>query len=224
MPQTIHVFDAYGTLFDAHSATLRHAAEIGPETQRLADIWRAKTLEYSWIHALAGKPTTFRKLLKSGLNFALAATGTDAPGRPEKLMAGYDDLTPFPDVKDALAALRKKRSRIAVLSNGDPDMLDKAARAAGIDGLIDHILSAHEVGVFKPSARVYRLAMTKFGAAREDITFVSSNRWDVAGASAFGFAGAIWLNRSHAPDEYLDMPPTLTIPDLHDLPLLAGAG
>lgn len=226
MPQTIHVFDDYGTLFDAHSATVRHAAEIGPQAQRLAEIWRAKTLEYSWIHALAGKPTAFRKLLKSGLTYALSATGTDAgaAGLSDKLLAGYDDLSLFADVKDALAGLRKKRSRIAILSNGDPDMLDKAARAAGIDGLIDHILSAHEVGVFKPSARVYRLAMTKFGATREEITFVSSNRWDVAGASAFGFGATIWLNRSHAPDEYLDMPPTLTIPDLHSLPLLTGAG
>ena len=224
MPQTIHVFDAYGTLFDAHSATLRHAAEIGPQAQRLAEIWRAKTLEYSWIYALAGKPTTFRKLLKSGLTYALDATATSAPGLAETLLAGYDDLAVFSDVKDALTALRKKRSRIAVLSNGDPDMLDKAARAAGVDGLIDHILSAHEVGVFKPSSRVYRLAMTKFGATREEITFVSANRWDVAGASAFGFGTSIWLNRSHAPDEYLDMPPTLTIPDLHGLPLLTGAG
>ena len=220
MPQTIHVFDAYGTLFDVHSATQRLSAEIGPETQRLSELWRAKTLEYSWIHGLAGKPATFRKLLKSGLNYAMATTGVTAPGLAEKLLAAYDDLGAFADVKDALTALRKKRSRIAVLSNGDPDMLDKAVRAAGLDGLIDHILSAHEVGIFKPSSRVYRLAMTKFGATREEITYVSSNRWDAAGASAFGFATTIWLNRSHAPDEYLDMPPTLTIPDLHGLPLL----
>jgi 2-haloacid dehalogenase len=220
MPQIIHVFDAYGTLFDTGSATLRHAAEIGPKAPELATLWRTKTLEASWIHALAGKPTTFRKLLKSGLNYALSATGITTPGLSEKLIAGYDDLAPYPDVKDALTALRKKRSRIAILSNGDPDMLDKAVRSAGLDGLIDHILSAHEVGIFKPSSRVYRLAMTKFGATREEITYVSANRWDVAGASAFGFSTTAWLNRSHAPDEYLDMPPSLTIPDLHSLPLL----
>jgi 2-haloacid dehalogenase len=218
MAQTIHVFDAYGTLFDVHSATARLADEIGPEARRLSEIWRAKTLEYSWIHGLTGKPATFRKLLKSGLIFAMAATGT-APALADRLMAAYDDLSAYPDVKDALAALRKKRSRIAILSNGDPDMLDKAVRAAGLEGLIDHVLSAHEVGIFKPSSRVYRLAMTKFGATREEITFVSSNRWDVAGASAFGFA-TIWLNRTHASDEYLDMPATAVIPDLHSLPLL----
>jgi len=219
MTQTIHVFDAYGTLFDVHSATARLASEIGPEAQRLSDIWRAKTLEYSWIYALAGKPSTFRKLLKSGLNYAISVTGVSVPGLAEKLMLGYDELTAYPDVKDVLAALRKKRSRIAILSNGDPDMLEKAARAAGIDGLIDHILSVHEVGVFKPSSRVYRLAMTKFGATREEITFVSSNRWDIAGAAAFGFA-TVWLNRSYAPEEYFEMPASLTIPDLHGLPLL----
>ncbi len=222
MAQTIHVFDAYGTLFDVHSATARLATEIGPEAQRLSELWRIKTLEYSWIHSIAGKPETFRKLLKLGLHYAMAATSVGAPGLAEKLMAAYEELGAYPDVKDALAALRKQRSRIAILSNGDPDMLDKAARAAGIDGLVDHILSAHEVGIFKPSSRVYRLAMTKFGAAREEITFVSSNRWDVAGASAFGFS-AMWLNRSHAPDEYPDMPAALTIPDLHSLPLLKPA-
>ncbi len=218
MGQTIHVFDAYGTLFDVHSATARFAPEIGGEAQRLSEIWRAKTLEYSWIYALAGKPATFRKLLKAALNVALATTGA-APALADKLMAAYDELSPYTDVKEALAALRKKRSRIAILSNGDPDMLDKAARAAGIEGLFDHILSAHEVGIFKPSSRVYRLAMTKFGATREEITFVSSNRWDVAGASAFGFA-TVWLNRNQAPDEYPDMPASAIISGLLELPLL----
>ena len=222
MGQVIHLFDAYGTLFDVHSAVARLKPEIGPQADRLSDIWRAKTLEYTWVHGLAGKPSTFRKLLKNGLDFAIASTGGLAPELRQRLLEAYDSLSPFPDVKEVLLALKRKRSRLAILSNGDPDMIDMAVRSAGLDGLFDHLFSVTDVGVFKPSSRVYRLPMTKFGAAREDITFVSSNRWDVAGASAFGFK-SIWVNRSHAPDEYLDMPAAAIVQDLHGLPLLTLA-
>ena len=216
MSQVIHIFDAYGTLFDVHSAVARLKPEIGPQADRLSELWRAKTLEYTWIHSLAGKPASFRKLLKNSLDFAMTATGGQPPELAGKLLAAYDSLDAFAEVKEVLTALRKKRSRIAILSNGDADMLDKAAQSAGIETLFDAILSASDVGIFKPSSRVYRLAMTKFGATREEITFVSSNRWDVAGAAAFGFR-SIWVNRSHAPDEYLDMPAAAAVQDLHGL-------
>ena len=131
MGQIIHVFDAYGTLFDVHSAVARLAGEIGPQADRLSEIWRAKTLEYTWIHALAGKPASFRKLLKNSLDFALSATGVHPPERREKLLAAYDTLDAFAEVKEALLALKRKHSRLAILSNGDADMLDIAARSAG---------------------------------------------------------------------------------------------
>lgn len=216
MSQIIHVFDAYGTLFDVHSAVARLKLQIGPQADRLSEIWRAKTLEYTWIHALAGKPAAFRKCLKNGLDFALASTGGYPTEIGEQLLSAYDTLSAYAEVKDALTALKRKRSRLAILSNGDADMLDKATRSAGLEALFDAVLSASDVGIFKPSSRVYRLAMTKFGATREEITFVSSNRWDVAGATAFGFR-AIWVNRSHAPDEYPDMPAAAVVPDLHGL-------
>jgi 2-haloacid dehalogenase len=222
MSQNIHVFDAYGTLFDVHSAVARLKREIGPSAERLSEIWRAKTLEYTWIRALAGKPASFRKCLKDGLDFAASATGDLSGDTRIKLLEAYDSLSSFPEVKDALLALKKKRARLAVLSNGDPDMIDRAVRAAGLEDLFDHLLSVSEVGIFKPSSRVYRLAMTKFGAAREDVTFISSNRWDVAGASAFGFK-TVWVNRSRAPDEYADMPAAAVVQDLRGLPLLQAA-
>lgn len=217
MSQIIYLFDAYGTLFDVHAAV----AQQLPGAVRLSEIWRAKTLEYTWIHALTGKPASFRKCLKNGLDFAISATGPLPAETRERLLEAYDTLAPFPEVKDALLALKKKRARLAILSNGDADMLDKAVRSAGLETLFDHLFSAAEVGVFKPSSRVYRLALTKFGATREEVTFVSSNRWDVAGASVFGFE-AIWVNRGGAPDEYADMPPAAVAQDLHGLPLLAG--
>ena len=222
MSQLIHLFDAYGTLFDVHSAVARLKPEIGPQADRLSEIWRAKTLEYTWVHGLAGKPSSFRKLLKNGLDFAISSTGGMAPELRGKLLEAYDSLAPFAEVKEALLALKRKRSRLAILSNGDPDMLDMAVRSAGLQDMFDHLFSVSDVGIFKPSSRVYRLAMTKYGATREDITFVSSNRWDVAGASAFGFK-SVWVNRSHAPDEYQDMPAAAVIADLHGLPLLQTA-
>ena len=221
MSQLIHIFDAYGTLFDVHSAVERLKSEIGPQAGRLSEIWRGKTLEYTWVHALCGKQASFRKLLKNSLDFAVAATGGLAPELRGKLLEAYDTLSPFPEAKEALLALKRKRSRLAILSNGDADMLDMAVRSSGLEELFDHLLSVTEVGVFKPSARVYRLAMTKYGATREDITFVSSNRWDVAGATAFGFK-SVWVNRSHAPDEYPDFPAAAVVQDLHGLPLLQG--
>jgi 2-haloacid dehalogenase len=221
MSQTIHVFDAYGTLFDVHSAVGRKRAEIGPQADRLSEIWRAKTLEYTWVLSLSGRQSSFRKLLMAALDYALAATDTASPERREGLLKAYDELSAYPEVKDALQELRRKRSRVAVLSNGDGDMLDIACRSAGIETLFDAVLSASEVGIFKPSSRVYRLAMTKFGATRDQIVFVSSNRWDVAGATAFGFK-SVWVNRSGAHDEYPDMPASAVVSRLDELPFLAS--
>ena len=223
MTQMIHVFDAYGTLFDVHSAVARLAPEVGSDAVRLSELWRAKTLEYTWVHALAGKPASFRKLLRGSLAYAMAAHGLTSAELRDKLLAAYDELTPFPEVADALRNLRRKQSRVAILSNGDPDMLDKAVRSAGLGDLFDAVLSVSDVGIFKPSSRVYRLAMTRFGATREQVMFVSSNRWDVAGAAAFGFQ-TIWVNRGSLPDEYPDMPASATVATLSDLPALKPAG
>lgn len=220
MSQTIHVFDAYGTLFDVHSAVARLRPEIGPEADRLSLLWRGKVLEYTWVTSLTGKQASFRKLLRQSLDFAIAATAPVGAEVRDKLLAAYDTLDSFPEVKEALQALRRQRSRIAILSNGDGDMLDMAVRSAGLEELFDAVLSAAEVGVFKPSGRVYRLALTKFGATREEVTFVSANRWDVAGAKLFGFR-SVWVNRSGAPDEYPEAAPDTVVADLRSLPALA---
>jgi 2-haloacid dehalogenase len=222
MAQIIHLFDAYGTLFDVHAAVARHRAAVGPAADALSELWRTKQLEYTWIHSLVGKPVSFRKLLGRSLDFAAAATGVVlTPELRGALIAAYDTLSPYPEVKDALVALKRKQSRVAILSNGDPDLLDNAARAADIAGVLDASLSVSDAGVFKPAARAYRLGMTRFGANREDITFVSSNRWDVAGATAFGFK-TVWINRSGRPDEYPEMPAGVTVASLLELPLLTG--
>ena len=207
------VFDAYGTLFDVHSAVARHAAAVGPEAQRLSEIWRAKHLEYTWVLSLAGRYQPFWTLAERALDHALRRVPSADPGVKERLLSAYRTLDAYPEVPAALAALRAAGKRTAILSNGDPDMLGEAVASAGIESLLDAVLSVAAVGVFKTDPRTYALALDAFGGEATEIVFVSSNRWDVAGAAAFGFV-PVWVDRTGQPDEYPDLPPLAVVRDL----------
>jgi 2-haloacid dehalogenase len=210
------VFDAYGTLFDVHSAVARHAATIGFDAPRLSEIWRAKQLEYSWVYSLTGRYERFFVLTERALDYAIArCPGVDPAVKP-RLLAAYRTLSCFPEVPRTLETLRRKGFATGILSNGDPAMLDGAVQSAGIAPLLDRVLSVDEVRVFKTDRRVYELVPRAFGASPQEIVFVSSNRWDAAAAGAFGFK-PVWVNRAALPDEYLDLPPVATLPDLSGL-------
>ena len=211
-----YVFDAYGTLFDVHSAAARHKAAIGPEWQRFSECWRGKHLEYTWVLSMIGKHTSYRKLLEQSLDTAAASIGGISAETRTALLEAYDKLDAYPEAKEALAELKKKRAKLAILSNGDADMLQRAVASSGLGDHLNAVFTVAEVGVFKPSARVYRHAATKLGVDKAQITFVSANRWDVAGAQAFGFR-TVWLNRGNAPDEYPDLAPAKIIADLKGL-------
>ena len=211
-----YVFDAYGTLFDVHSAAARHSQAIGRDWERFSERWRAKHLEYTWVLSMIGKQASFRKLLEQSLDTAAASIGGVSAETRTALLEAYDSQSLFPEVKEALGELKKKRARLAVLSNGDADMLQRVITAAGLGEVLNAVFTVAEVGVFKPSARVYRYAATKLGVDKAQITFVSANRWDVAGAQAFGFR-TVWVNRSKAPDEYPDLAPMKVIADLKGL-------
>lgn len=213
------VFDAYGTLFDVHSAASRHAAAIGPQWERLSQIWRAKHLEYTWIHAATGRPETFWTLARRSLEFAATSTGGLSDDLKDKLLAAYRTLGAYPEVAEVLSALKARGAKTAILTNGDPDMIDDAVKSAGLSPLLDAVITVSEAGIFKPHAAVYRLVTERFGIGPEDVSFQSSNRWDVAGAHAFGFR-TVWVNRSDAPDEYPDMPAGRTLATLSALPEL----
>ncbi len=200
-----YVFDAYGTLLDVHSAAQRLAGRIGPQAGELSRIWRQKQLEYTWIRAAAGRPATFRRMTEEGLDYAIAVTGPISPDLRRDLLAGYETLAAYPEVPRVLAALKERGARVAILSNGDRDMLARAVAAAGITEALDAVISVEEAGVFKPASAVYALATARFGVAPAAIAFHSSNRWDIAGAKAFGFH-THWINRAGAPDEYPDLP------------------
>lgn len=216
MTATIFVFDAYGTLFDVHSAVGRYKDEVGPKSDLLSAIWRAKQLEYTWIHARLERPATFSELTEQSLDYAIAAIGGIQPGLREELLTAYRSLKPYPEVPDVLDDLKGAGARLAILSNGDPEMLDAAVHASGLDTVFDAVLSVADAGVFKPAPAVYGLATRYFECPAAAISFQSSNRWDIAGAHVAGFR-TVWINRTGVPDEYPDMPADRTIDDLTEL-------
>jgi 2-haloacid dehalogenase len=197
------VFDAYGTILDVHSAMGRHAARLGPDWQALSADWRAKQLEYTWVRSLAGPANhvDFATVTDTALDFVARRRGLDDPALLADLRAAYRALDAYPEVPATLAALREAGIGRAILSNGAPAMLQDGVRAAGIDGLLDAVLSVESAGVFKPDPRVYRLAEDRLGHPAGAMAFVSSNAWDAFGARAAGFR-VVWVNRSGQPDEY----------------------
>ena len=212
----VYVFDAYGTLFDVHAAVGRHKAAIGPHAERLSETWRIKQIEYTWNYSLMGRWRDFRDLTAAALDAAAAMHGGLSTEMRETLIAAYEELDAYPDVARTLRALRERGAKTAILSNGSVGMLENATRAAGLSDLLDAVISVDEVRIFKTSPKVYALIDDRFGTRPGDVAFQSSNRWDVAGAKAFGFQ-VNWVNRGGKPDEYLDLPPDRVISSLDEL-------
>ena len=215
------VFDAYGTLFDVTAAARRCRDALAGKADALAQLWRTKQLEYTWLRSLMGRHADFWQLTGEALDFALTALAIKDASLRARLMELYRDLDAYPDARVVLEALRRAGKPAAILSNGAPDMLRSAVHSAGIAHLLDHILSIEEVGIYKPHPSVYALAETRLALPRHKICFVSSNGWDVAGAASFGFI-AVWANRGGAPRENLPAAPTAEIANLEALPALLG--
>jgi 2-haloacid dehalogenase len=215
---SIYIFDAYGTLFNVHAAIVR-CGQAGPEAERMSDIWRTKQLEYTWTLTLAGHYTDFWTLTQRALDFALARVPALDPGLRPKLLEAYFQLDAFPDAPPALAELKAKGHRTAILSNGSPEMLKGAVDAAQIGDQLDTVLSVDTLKMFKPRPEAYHLVTDHYKCAPRDVTFVSSNRWDVMGAMTQGFHG-VWVNRAKLPDEY--GPVGIMLDDLSALPSRAS--
>ena len=209
----VFVFDAYGTLFDVHAAIARHRAAAGAEAERFSEIWRTKQLEYTWTLTLAGHYLDFWTLTERALDYAFARVPSVDRALRGKLLEAYLALDAFPDARDTLSHLKSRGLRTAILSNGSPRMLDAAIDASGIGGLLDAALSVDTVRAYKPRREVYALVTERFGAAPAEVTFVSSNRWDVMGAASFGFR-PLWVNRTAMPEEYIDHPPAQVVASL----------
>ena len=208
-----YVFDAYGTLFDVHSAIARHRSAAGVDADRFSDLWRTKQLEYSWTLTLAGQYHDFWTLTERALDYAFARFPSVDRGLRQKLLDAYLKLDAFADARGALEALRARGMKTAILSNGAPQMLDAAVMASGMTDLFDAVLSVDALHVYKPRPEIYALVTARFSMAPNEVIFVSSNRWDVMGAAAFGFR-PFWINRARMPDEYPEQPPLAAIADL----------
>ena len=215
------VFDAYGTLFDVHSAVARGGATLGDKAQGVSDLWRQKQLEYTWLRSLMDAHTDFWQVTSDGLDYALAAHGIDDPSLKESLMDLYMTLDAYPDVSACLGALRAGGKATAILSNGAPRMLEAAVGSAGLTELLDEVLSIETIGIYKPDRRVYQLAVDELDVAAGRICFVSTNAWDASGAAHFGFKVA-WLNRFGKQRDRLPGEIRGEITTLSDLPGLLG--
>ena len=216
MNHSAYVFDAYGTLFDVHSAVRRHAAEIGPDGQLLSELWRAKQLEYSWVRTLMGSYADFWQLTEEALDFAMARVPSADRGLRAKLLDAYWKLDCYPEVPAVLRSLKAEGARLAILSNGSPEMLESAVRSAAIEPFLDEIFSVDRIRRYKTHPDVYDMVATQWRLYPSKISFQSSNRWDIAGAQKFGFR-TVWINRTGQPDEYIDLQPSLILPSLEAL-------
>ena len=215
-PCSIFVFDAYGTLFDVHSAVRKHADALGPNAQALSDIWRSKQLEYSWVHALMEEYVDFWALTERALDFAFSKFPDIDRSKRADLLAAYEQLDAYPEVRSILEQLKARGASLAILSNGSPAMLSSAVERNGLSDLLDHVLSVDEIRTFKTKPATYDLVTTAFRCFPNAVSFQSSNRWDIAGATAYGFQ-TVWINRTSQPDEYRDFAPSAQLKDLSGL-------
>lgn len=216
------VFDAYGTLFDFNAAAEACRDTLGDDTDRLSALWREKQLQYTWLRSLMGRYEPFHEVTGDALDFAMATLGIEDAALWERLMSLYRRVEAFPEVSEVLRQLNATGRRLAILSNGTPEMIEGAAAHAGIAELLDALLSVEEVGVYKPHPSVYALAVERFEVTPKEICFVSSNAWDAVAAATFGMR-VVWCNRYRQARERLSEEPDCEIDDLAALPSLLAS-
>jgi 2-haloacid dehalogenase len=211
------VFDAYGTLFDVNSASRTAQDSLGQKWQPLAELWRAKQLQYTWLRGLAGRHADFWQVTGDALDFALATLQIEDPRLRARLMNLYMALSAYPEVPGTLKRLKADGMKLAILSNGTPAMLAAAAASAGIADLFDAMLSVEEVKVYKPHPSVYGLVCERLNVVAAHVCFLSSNGWDAYSAKAFGFR-VLWCNRFGQASERIPETPDAQIATLAELP------
>ena len=215
------VFDAYGTLYDFNSAVARHRTAIGPKADALSEMWRTKQIQYTWLRNSMGDYAPFWQVTGEALDHCLVAHGIADTSVRDRLMNAYLALDPFPEVTATLDRLHRAGVRCAILSNGNPGMLDPMVKASGLAERFEAVLSVDDAKVFKVDPRTYRLVEARCGVKPANICFLSSNCWDAHGAARFGF-NVVWVNRAGAPDDNLPGTLAAQVKDLSFLPSLLG--
>lgn len=210
-------FDAYGTLFDVHSIVALAEQLFPGKGGQLSLLWRAKQIEYTQLRTLAGRYKPFWPLTQDALVYAAESLGLYLDeAKRSRLMNQYACLTPFPENLEALKELKALGLPLAILSNGTAEMLAIAVKSAGMSGLFDHLLSVDAVRQYKTAPAAYGLGPEALALPAREILFVSSNGWDAAGATWFGYT-TFWINRGAQPLEQLDVQPTATGSRLNDV-------
>lgn len=215
------VFDAYGTMFDVAAAAKHCQDDLGDQWAPLAQIWREKQLQYTWLRSLMGEYTPFWQVTQDGLDYALATLEIENKELRERLLNIYLELDAYPEISDMLSKLKSAHLKTAILSNGSPEMLDSAVTNAGLGDVLDNVFSVHKLGVFKPDSRVYQMAVDEMGVAKERVCFMSSNAWDACAAANFGFR-VVWVNRFGQAEERIPGQHEHEIQNLAELPPLFG--
>lgn len=214
MPSAL-VFDAYGTLFDVHSVLARCEAFWPGKGAQLSQLWRAKQLEYTWQRSLMRRYVPFSQVTRDALQFACQFFDLDFDkDKTENLMQEYLDLSTYPEVPEALKRLQGRK--LAILTNGSPDMIGPLVRNRGLEKTFDAVLSVDELKIFKPAPQVYGLAVRKLKVPKQKIGFVSSNCWDAIGARSYGFE-VWWINRSGAPVDRMGLEPDRMVKSLNEI-------
>ena len=214
------LFDAYGTLFDVYSVGLLAEQLFPGQGQALGVLWREKQIEYTRLVTASNDGIHYRpfwELTQAGLRYACKRLALDlTPEREERLMNQYRHLSAFPENREVLRALKDQGIVTGILSNGDPAMLAVAVRSAGLEGLLDHVLSVDGIRKYKTHPDAYQLGVQATGLAPRQIGFVSCNSWDALAATWFGYR-TLWVNRYQLPFEELGPQPERTGSSLHDV-------
>ena len=209
------IFDAYGTLFDVNSAAEKCKNKIGKKWEDFANHWRTTQLEYTWLRSLMNRHKDFWQVTEDSLKKSMEAYKIEASMKNE-LLNLYKVLSPFEEVLETLKSLKKQEYKLAILSNGTPNLLNDLVKINNLENFFDDIFSIEEVGVYKPDMRVYDIPIKKYGIKKNEVIFLSSNTWDVSGSGNYGYQ-TIWVNRNRNVFDYLDYKPKNQINSLKGL-------
>ena len=209
------IFDAYGTLFDVNSAAKKCKKKIGDKWEDFANHWRITQLEYTWLRSLMNRHKDFWEVTKDSLKKSMEAYKIESSMRNE-LLDLYKELSPFEEVLETLKSLKKENYKLAILSNGTPNLLNDLVKANNLENFFNDIFSIEQVGVYKPDSKVYDIPIKKYGIKKNEVIFLSSNTWDVSGGGNYGYQ-SIWVNRNNNLFDYLDYKPKNQINSLKGL-------
>ena len=209
------IFDAYATLFDVNSAAEKCKDKIGAKWGSFANFWRTTQLEYTWLRSLMKRHKDFWQVTEDSLDKSMKAFNIDSSMRDE-LLNLYKVLSPFKEVPETLKALKERKLKLAILSNGTPALLNELVTSNNLDNLFDDLFSIEEVGIYKPDSKVYDIPIKKYRIKKNEVAFLSANTWDVSGSGNYGYY-SIWVNRNNNIFDNLDYKPKLQINNLKDL-------